>query len=268
MCTDRAQTTQDDRYDSSHGLIFCFEGSYYDDILLTVEYETTRTEIGQGLRCLTRPHCVRAVGGMPPTIREGWSLSPTGRDTWAGTLDVNTSHKVTDGYDYGVGSAARDSIGDKSHNSHHRVSLTRSLFFCPVKGEACFGPNQANEPSDATSSKASACAAGHTGNLCGQCTHGYTAGYNELCSPCNEDMEEVTVADWIPMIVSVLLAILLLVGLLKSKARGKTQRSLDRVRGRYAIVKSAYLQAAKLQGMEPPAMDELEGCASCSLHAL
>ena len=70
-------------------------------------------------------------------------------------------------------------------------------------------------------------------------------------------MEEVTVADWIPMIASVLFAVVLLVGLLKctSKARGKTQRSLDRVRGRYAIVKSAYLQVAKLQGMEPPAMD-------------
>jgi hypothetical protein len=257
---------QDGRYDSSQGLIFCFEGSYYNDIMLTAEYETTRTEIRQELRCLLAPDCVRAMGGDPPTIFEGWSLSPTGRKTWVGTLDLNTSHKVIDNYDYGVGPAVLDNIGDQGHESHHNAALTRSLFRCPVEGEACFGPTVANESSDTTTSKVAACAVGHTGNLCGQCMHGYTAGYNELCSPCNADMEVATVTDWFPMIASILLAILLLVGLLKctSKARGKTQRSLDRIRGRYAIVKSAYLQAAKLQGMEPPATDELEGCVVCS----
>jgi hypothetical protein len=257
---------QDDRYDSSQGLIICFEGSYNEDILLTAEYETTRTEIRQGLRCLTTPDCAHAAGGVPTTISEGWSLSPTGRDTWSETLDTNTTHKVPDDYDYGIGPKVFDAIGDNSRSSHHSLSLTRSLFWCPVESKACVAASAANESSDTTSDKVAACATGHGGNLCGQCMHGYTGGYNELCSPCSSDMEEFTAVDWIPMIASIILSILLLVSLLKctSKARARTQHSLDSIRGRYALVKSAYLQVAKLQGMDPPAMDELEGCVDLS----
>jgi hypothetical protein len=252
---------QDERYDSSQGLIFCFEASYNDDILLTAEYEVTRTEIEQGLRCLLAPLCVHMTGGNPPIIAKGWSLSPTGRHTWRESLDSNTSHKIPENYDYGIGTAARKSIGQQAHHSHHNFSLTRSLFRCPVEGETCFAANE----SSSASGKAE-CTTGHDGNLCGQCMHGYTSSYNELCSPCSSDMEEVTVADWIPSIASILLSIMLFMGLMKctSKSRAQTQHTLDRMRGRYALVKSAYVQVAKLQGMEAPGMDDLDGCVNLS----
>jgi hypothetical protein len=185
---------------------------------------------------------------------------------WADTLDANTTHKVTEGYTYGVSLTTLDAIGENGRGSHHSVSLTRSLFRCSVEGEACFNTTE----SDTSGDKVAVCATGHEGNLCGECMHGYTAGYNELCSLCNANMEEFTVTDWIPTIVGVLLFTLLVYTVLDctSVPRAQAQCSLDNIRKQYRLTRSAYRQAAKLQGVAPPSMDEIDGCVDVYVTSL
>eukprot|EP01043_Picozoa_sp_COSAG02_P047982 COSAG02_NODE_4659_length_5123_cov_6.685709_1_plen_1319_part_10 len=211
---------QSGSYNSSYGLIFCFEQEYFDERLQSEEYTTMRIEFEAGQQCLQCPvACVRCETDVPPTIMSGWSLSPEGHDIWG------------------------DSLNKRAAGRHGAEGLRpRSMFRCNAEGEVCERDNITNT----SSSTNRQCAAGHHGSLCGSCTDGWKGSFGELCTKCR------TSNLWYPVVG--LLVMSAVVGLIYGRLRKKAsamQGRLDGVRAKYALAYKAVKQARQVQGQAP-----------------
>eukprot|EP01043_Picozoa_sp_COSAG02_P039016 COSAG02_NODE_3050_length_7468_cov_9.831049_2_plen_1492_part_00 len=220
-------------FNSSAGLIFCFDGDYHSDRLFSEAYTTMRAQHDLGQECLQCPECVKCAAGAAPRVLPGWSLSPKGLDIWGGGLDSPAL----------------------------RLS-PRSAFRCAMNGEVC-GANGTGHTSSASNairlaSTATAhlngqCAEGHEGSLCGVCAPEWKGSFGELCEPC-------TSSDWSVPAVGLLMLLALIgcvYGRLKKQAE-EMQVRLGDIRTKYALARKAVAQARKIQSEQEGAMDDVD----------
>ena len=213
-------------YNSSYGLIFCFDGDYHSDKLQSDDYSTTRVQLDSGQVCLQCPACVQCNAGTAPTLVPGFSLSPIGLEIWGSNLD-------------------------------NSVSSPRSAFRCAVDGKVCHHGNNTAPSASGTLAPVAAgqlngqCAEGHLGSLCGVCASDWKGSFGSLCEPCSAN-------DWRVLAVGLLLLLVVtgcLYARLKKKAE-ETQGRLDDMRARYALARKAMAQARKIQSEVQEAVDD------------
>ena len=192
----------------------------------------TRLEHSRGQRCSPCPEeCLQCDGnGTEPIVKPKYTFSPTGTMIWARSLQVNTSRFSDDG---------------RVTSKRHTRQLVRSLFLCPVDGEACEGTLGSNW-SNTRDGNLVACAPGHGGVLCGMCMSGWKGSFNALCAVC----PEVSAASGIFMVVMILIGLLAAVALYKRvvKANDSLQERLTKLRQGYAVAHKALAATSRIEG--------------------
>eukprot|EP01045_Picozoa_sp_COSAG04_P002464 COSAG04_NODE_90_length_26856_cov_18.273723_20_plen_2565_part_00 len=209
------------RYNSSFGLIFCFDGEYHSDRLQSDDMQVTRVELEQRQICLPCPgDCLRCDGNGEPEVRPGYSLSPAGMEIWNSSLWVDGLHM-----------------------------MDRSLFWCPADGLACSNCLNGTICGESRRMLAGSgalvrCAPGHGGALCGSCSDGWTGSFNSLCTPCPTTEGEAATMTFL-IVAAFGAALVLYRCCTKTEAAMRTR--LSRVRKRYAVVRKA-VKVVQLQG--------------------
>ena len=230
----------DGTYNSSFGLIFCFDQDYHPDIIQSVEYNTMRVEYESRQECLTCPECVLCPAGESPMVETGYSLSPAGLRIWASDIDADSGAFYDESGFHGGGGLDADQV-------------PRSLFFCAVNGQAC-DTNSSENTADSRrlllQTENGQCRLGHTGTLCGSCADGFTGSFGELCTACLS-------SSWaVPLVLFVFVVILVVCLYRRIKEMAQSvQLRLDSVRAKYALAREAVQQARKIHN-EPQGEDD------------
>jgi hypothetical protein len=175
-----------------------------------------------------------------PTIKPGWSLSPTGLQRFGHGLDVQNV-----------------SLFDEL-----ALPQNRSLFRCAADGDVCNGKNDteaiANRtsavrqmmrrrlaPDEAAQSVNNQCTEGHSGALCAVCMAGWTGKFQQACTPCPES-DYGAFAPMAGLVVGTIVVIMMY-RTCKRKLRGAQVR-VDTLRERYAVIQRAHQKACQIRG--------------------
>eukprot|EP01051_Picozoa_sp_SAG22_P010826 SAG22_NODE_996_length_6115_cov_59.761303_1_plen_1780_part_01 len=214
QCVCKPGTYNSSITNTTRRLIYCFEQDFYADRLEHDDMTTTRVLHTQSppQDCLPCPdECLQCDGnGAEPAIKNMYSLSPQGRETWSSSL---------------------------SSVQRGAETLPVSLFRCPIDGQVCENvTGRAGNHTDLMK-----CTRGHTGVLCGQCMTGWTGGFNKICTACPEAAAFSVVVAVIAFVVTAFVLYWCF-----SSAEKKMKPRLDSVRIKIAIARRAHKAAKRI----------------------